>query len=103
VQVERKRRHVDLSLRDVAAGRRGRQQQQPKAGDMVTGRVAAIAGGRLRVQLTPRVYGHLALTDLHDSWVPNALEGGWLAGWLAGWGPQAAPALRCARHWGVME
>ena len=61
-------------MRDVEAGRRGRQQQS-KAGEMVTGRVAAIAGGGVRVQLTPHSYGRVALTDLHDSWVPNALQG----------------------------
>ena len=64
---------MDLSLRDMDSKQRG--QRQPRAGDMVTGRVAAITGGGVRVQLGARMHGRVALTDLHDGWVANALAG----------------------------
>ena len=94
LQVERKRRHVDLSMRDVDGGRRGRQSQ-PKPGEMVTGRVAAIASGGVRVQLTPRSYGRLALTDLHDRWVSNALKGTPALALLGSIGPPLSRADAC--------
>jgi predicted RNA-binding protein with RPS1 domain len=46
-----------------------------EAGAVVMGRVQAVRGAGLVVQLGPRAQGRVALTDIHDAWQPNALTG----------------------------
>ena len=74
VQVDRKRRHVDLALRTWTGQQEGKPRQ-PAVGDLVAGRVVAVSGTGVRLQLGARLRGRVPLTDLHDSWRDNALEG----------------------------
>lgn len=49
---------------------------QPSAGTLLLGRVTAVAGGSgVRLQLTARSTGRVALTDIHDAPVQQALAG----------------------------
>ena len=73
-QVDRKRRHVDLTLR-VWKGQREGNMRQPAVGDLLAGRVVAVSGTGVRIQLGARLHGRVPLTDLHVSWRDNALEG----------------------------
>ena len=74
LQVDRKRRHVNLTLRTWKGQQEGKSRQ-PAVGDLVAGRVVAVSGTGVRVQLGARLHGRVPLTDLHDSWRDNALEG----------------------------
>lgn len=47
----------------------------PKAGSVVLGRITAVGGGGVRVQLSARCTGRVALTDIHDSAVQQVLAG----------------------------
>ena len=44
-------------------------------GVLVTGKVMDVRGEGVVVQIGPRQQGVVALTDIHDFWVPNALAG----------------------------
>jgi rRNA biogenesis protein RRP5 len=46
-----------------------------RAGATALGVVTAVGGGGVRVQLGARASGRVALSDIHDAAVPNALEG----------------------------
>jgi len=73
-QVDRKRRHVNLTLRTWKGQQEGKPKD-PAVGDLVAGRVVAVSGTGVRIQLGARLHGRVPLTDLHDSWRDNALEG----------------------------
>eukprot|EP00955_Chlamydomonas_euryale_P022290 235489-Chlamydomonas_euryale.AAC.2 len=66
-------RHLDLSLLPPARGTP--PGSTPRVGSTLAGRVVAVTGGGLRVALPGRHTGTVALTDLHDRWVPNAVAG----------------------------
>jgi rRNA biogenesis protein RRP5 len=53
----------------AAAGR------APKAGDLLLGRVTALGGGGIRVQLSAHSVGRVPLTEVHDAAVQDALAG----------------------------
>ena len=74
LQVDRRRRHLDLTLRGVTGQQFG-SNKQPRIGDAVAGKVVSVSGTGVRLQLGARLYGRVPLTDLHDSWHDNALEG----------------------------
>jgi transcriptional accessory protein Tex/SPT6 len=47
----------------------------PAAGTLVPGKVVSVSGSGVLVQLGAKQQGLVALTDIHDHWVPNALSG----------------------------
>lgn len=47
----------------------------PAGGQLVPGRVVSVAGSGVVVQLGPKLQGAVALTDITDDWVSNALAG----------------------------
>lgn len=49
------------------------KRRLPPAGQLVTGKVLKIIGAGIVIELTKTLKGIVALTDLHDSRVPNAL------------------------------
>jgi predicted RNA-binding protein with RPS1 domain len=48
---------------------------KPAGGALVPGRIVSVAGSGVVVQLGPKTLGVVALTDIQDTWVPNALAG----------------------------
>ena len=70
--VDRQRHALDVALQGAAAA-----SGMPKAGTAVLGRITAVggAGGGVRVQLSARRSGRVALTDIHDAAVQQALAG----------------------------
>ncbi|KAG1654779.1 hypothetical protein FOA52_007439 [Chlamydomonas sp. UWO 241] len=73
VQAIAKNHQVDLSL--VGSTAASPHSSDPTPGSTLTGRVVAVSGAGLRVALPGKRTGTIALTDMHDTWVPNALEG----------------------------
>lgn len=59
----------------AAAAGGGSKRRLPPAGQLVTGKVLKILGAGVVIELTKTLKGIVALTDLHDGWVPNALAG----------------------------
>ena len=90
-QVDRKRRHVNLTLRTWKGQQEGKPRD-PAVGELVAGRVVAASGTVVRIQLGARLHGRVPLTDLHDNWRDNALKGTCL--------PMLASdaRLKCSRH-----
>ena len=69
--VDRQRRALDVSLLPGARP----DTQLPAAGALVLGRLSAVGGAGVRVQLGARTGGRVALTDIHDGPVEDALAG----------------------------
>jgi hypothetical protein len=44
-------------------------------GTLVMGRVTGVAGTGVTLHMGGRLHGRVAITDIHDAWVPNALAG----------------------------
>ena len=65
-----KKHALDVSLDGSAAA-----APEPAPGSVAVGRVMAVGGGGVRVQVSPRSTGTVALTDIHDAPVANALQG----------------------------
>jgi predicted RNA-binding protein with RPS1 domain len=58
------------------AGSSGSSKRRlPPAGQLITGKISKILGAGVVIELTKTLKGIVALTDLHDGWVPNALAG----------------------------
>jgi transcriptional accessory protein Tex/SPT6 len=51
------------------------KRRLPPAGQLVTGKVSKVLGAGVVIELTKTLKGIVSLTDLHDSWVPQALSG----------------------------
>lgn len=66
--VDREHHTLDLTMREAAAA-----GGHPSPGQLVTGAVVTARGEGVLVQLGGKAQGIVALTDLHDTWVPNAL------------------------------
>ncbi|GBF92560.1 hypothetical protein Rsub_05174 [Raphidocelis subcapitata] len=68
---------LDLSLRGGVAMRphAAGQPPLPAPGQLLIGRIQSARGSGILVQLSSPVLGIVALTDVHDSWAPNALTG----------------------------
>eukprot|EP00879_Flechtneria_rotunda_P009200 GHRR01009633.1.p1 GENE.GHRR01009633.1~~GHRR01009633.1.p1 ORF type:complete len:1069 (+),score=440.49 GHRR01009633.1:481-3207(+) len=92
LELDPKNHSLDLSLRSdrlqrahddpAAAAAAGGEQaaaagagSMPAGGQLVPGRVVNVAGSGVVVQLGPKLQGIVASTDIHDSWVSNALSG----------------------------
>lgn len=75
--VNHKKRTLDLSLVDPASGTTHGSVAGELAPDgaLVMGRVFSVNGSGVRVCLGHKKAGKVALTDIHDEWVPDALEG----------------------------
>lgn len=78
--VNAKRHQLDLSLVRPGSGTtHGSAGSSGKAcqpeGALALGRVVALGGAGVRVSLGPKALGRVALTDVHDVPVANALEG----------------------------
>uniref|UniRef100_A0A383V4G5 S1 motif domain-containing protein n=1 Tax=Tetradesmus obliquus TaxID=3088 RepID=A0A383V4G5_TETOB len=85
--VDAKQHTLDLSLRGdrlrrgisdpaAAAGAAAAAAADRLAGGaLVPGRIVSVTGSGVVVQLGPKTLGVVAVTDIHDSWVPNALAG----------------------------
>jgi rRNA biogenesis protein RRP5 len=86
--IDAKQHTLDLSLRAdrlqlavtdpaaaAAAGTAAAAVNVPAGGALVPGRIASVAGSGVVVQLGPKTLGVVSLTDIHDTWVPNALAG----------------------------
>ncbi|KXZ56455.1 hypothetical protein GPECTOR_1g407 [Gonium pectorale] len=73
------RKHtLDLSLVDAGSGTTHGSAPgaaAPPEGALVLGRVVGAGGGGVRVSLGAGRPGKVALTDIHDGWVPDALAG----------------------------
>lgn len=72
--VNAKKTQLDLSLRGLTKGSQVGASGDVQAGALVMGRVAGVSGAGVRVQLAGKA-GRVAVTDVHDAWVANALEG----------------------------
>jgi rRNA biogenesis protein RRP5 len=66
--VDREHHTLDLTMRKAAAA-----GGHPSPGQLVTGAVVTARGEGVLVQFGGKAQGIVALTDLHDTWVPNAL------------------------------
>ncbi|KAG2498018.1 hypothetical protein HYH03_004276 [Edaphochlamys debaryana] len=86
--VNAKKHTLDLSLLDpcsghtngsVAAGSGAAADAGkapiPAEGALVMGRIVAVSGAGVRVAIGAKRFGRVALTDIHDTWVPDALAG----------------------------
>ncbi|GAX80532.1 hypothetical protein CEUSTIGMA_g7970.t1 [Chlamydomonas eustigma] len=80
LQVDVHRRQLDLTLitPEASGSTKGTvvgtcSPLQP--GDMIMGRVVAVAGSGIKVHIGHKRYGIISMTDLHDEWVDNALLG----------------------------
>ncbi|GLI68751.1 hypothetical protein VaNZ11_013243 [Volvox africanus] len=77
--VDCKRKKLDLSLVDPEGSTTSGADTTDvvsRTGALVMGRIYAITGFGVRVKLGARgQVGCVALTDIHDHWVPNALKG----------------------------
>ncbi|KAG2446158.1 hypothetical protein HXX76_000753 [Chlamydomonas incerta] len=84
--VNAKKHTLDLTLVDPCSGKAthgseprgpgaGAQAPLPAEGALVMGRILSASGAGVRVSLGPKRAGRVALTDIHDSPVPNALAG----------------------------
>jgi rRNA biogenesis protein RRP5 len=51
------------------------KRRLPPAGQLITGKISKILGAGVVIELTKTLKGIVALTDLHDGWVSNALAG----------------------------
>lgn len=72
--VDKQRHALDVSLLSNAAAAAA-AVQLPAAGSVVLGRVTAVGGAGVRVQLSAQTGGRVALTDIHDASVQQALAG----------------------------
>ncbi|BDA47226.1 probable protein RRP5 homolog [Coccomyxa sp. Obi] len=70
VQVDKGRGQVDLTLR-----KDGAPYDPVEAGALVNGQITQVSGTGVRVHLAGHASGHVPVTDIHDSFVPNAIEG----------------------------
>ena len=77
VAVDAKRHQLDLSLKGAVAMRphAAGAPPLPAEGQLLLGRVQAARGSGLLVALGWRALGVVALSDIHDRYVPNALAG----------------------------
>ncbi|KIY92526.1 hypothetical protein MNEG_15437 [Monoraphidium neglectum] len=77
VAVDAKRQKLDLTLRADVAMRphAAGAPPLPAPGQLLLGRIQAARGSGVLVQLGWHALGLVALTDIHDSWVDNALAG----------------------------
>jgi predicted RNA-binding protein with RPS1 domain len=92
--VDAKQHTLDLSLRadrlrraisdpaaaaaaagSTAAAAAATAADKPAGGALVPGRIVSVAGSGVVVQLGPKTLGIVSLTDIHDTWVTNALAG----------------------------
>jgi rRNA biogenesis protein RRP5 len=75
VHVERKKHALDISLLPAAKAAAGAGAALPAAGSVQLGRITTVGGTGVRVQLSARSAGRVALTDIHDGPVKQALAG----------------------------
>ena len=77
MQVDKNRGQADLSLTQLSTGSKASSATAASAtlGTLLLGRVGSAAGGVVHVHVGRRTYGRVAMTDIHDGLVPNALEG----------------------------
>lgn len=77
LQMDKNKGQADLSLTQLSTGSKVSSATASTAppGTHLLGRVGSTAGGVVHVYVGRRTYGRVAMTDLHDAWVPNALEG----------------------------
>ena len=77
MQVDKNRGQADLSLTQLSTGSKASSAVAASAppGTLLLGRVGSMAGGVVHVHVGRRTYGRVAMTDIHDGSVPNALEG----------------------------
>ncbi|EFN56095.1 hypothetical protein CHLNCDRAFT_145628 [Chlorella variabilis] len=77
VHVDKKRKALDVSLLPAApeAASEAAAAGAPAPGTVALGRVSAVGGGGVRVRLSARSVGRVALTDIHDGAVEECLAG----------------------------
>jgi predicted RNA-binding protein with RPS1 domain len=75
LRADRLRRAVTDPAAAAAAGPAAAATDVPAGGALVPGRIVSVAGSGVVVQLGPKTLGVVSLTDIHDTWVPNALAG----------------------------